>query len=113
MTDAKPVFDAIVRNLLRLFGTRYAVVQLLQDGIIRLPAVDGEPGFEKLINYYPRPLDGATMGGLAMLSKKIVQFSPIIGNPAAPPKNLRVNSDLIPRFLPRWFEVTKYLVQSA
>ena len=85
MTDAKPVFDAIVRNLLRLFGTRYAVVQLLQDGIIRLPAVDGEPGFEKLINYYPRLLDGATMGGLAMLSKKIVQFSPIIGNPAAPP----------------------------
>ena len=85
MTDAKPVFDAIVRNLLRLFGTRYAVVQLLQDGIIRLPAVDGEPGFEKLIDYYPRPLDGATMGGLAMLSKKIIQFSPIIGNPAAPP----------------------------
>ena len=33
MTDAKPVFDAIVRYLLRLFGTRYAVVQLLQDGI--------------------------------------------------------------------------------
>jgi GAF domain-containing protein len=85
MTDAKPVFDAIVRNLLRLFGTRYAVVQLLEDGIIRLPAVDGEPGFEKLIDYYPRPLDGTTMGGLAMLSKQIVQFSPIIGNPAAPP----------------------------
>src|SRR5262249_21377516 len=41
MTDAKPVFDAIVRNLLRLLGTRYAVVNLLQDGIIRLPAVDG------------------------------------------------------------------------
>src|SRR5262249_9528497 len=85
MTDAKPVFDAIVRNLLRLLGTRYAVVQLLQDGMIRLPAVDGEPGFEKLIDYCPRPLDGTTMGGLAMLSKQIVQFSPIIGNPAAPP----------------------------
>jgi GAF domain-containing protein len=86
MTDAKPVFDAIVRNLLRLLGTRYAVVNLLQDGIIHLPAVDGEPGFEKLIDYYPRPLDGTTMGGLAMLSKQIVQFSPIIGNPAAPTK---------------------------
>ena len=47
MTDAKPVFDAIVRNLLRLFGTRYAVVQLLQNGIIRLPAVDGEPEYSR------------------------------------------------------------------
>src|SRR5262249_54102097 len=93
MTDAKPVFDAIVRNLLRLLGTGYAVVQLLQDGIIRLPAVDGEPGFEKLIDYYPRPLDGTTMGGLAMLSKQIVQFSPIIGNPAAPPATQKFASE--------------------
>src|SRR6202521_2329816 len=29
MTDTKPVFEAIVRNLLRLFGTRFAVVQTL------------------------------------------------------------------------------------
>jgi two-component system NtrC family sensor kinase len=33
MTDSKPVFDAIVRNLLRLFGTRFATVQLLKDGM--------------------------------------------------------------------------------
>src|SRR5262249_32264415 len=66
---------------------------LLQDGIIRLPAVDGEPGFEKLIDYYPRPLDGTTMGGLAMLSKQIVQFSPIIGNPAAPPATQKFASE--------------------
>ena len=32
-TDAKPVFDAIVRNLRRLFGTRLAMVQILKDGI--------------------------------------------------------------------------------
>ena len=44
MTDAKPVFDAIVRNLLRLFGTRFAVVQVLHDGIIHMPAADGQPG---------------------------------------------------------------------
>ena len=84
MTDAKPVFQAIVRNLLRLFGTRFAVVQLLQDGIVHMPAADGQPGFERLIDYYPRPIDGTTIGGVAMLSKQIVQFSPIIGNPAAP-----------------------------
>src|SRR5215510_3681365 len=29
MTDTKPVFDAIVRNLLRLFGARWAFVQVL------------------------------------------------------------------------------------
>jgi signal transduction histidine kinase len=85
MTDTKPVFDAIVRNLLRLFGTRFAVVQLFQDGMVHVPAVDGEPGFEKLIERYPRPLDDSTVGGLTMLSRQTVQFSPVLGNPAAPP----------------------------
>src|SRR5262249_57468675 len=31
MTETKPVFNAIVRNLLRLFGTRFAILQLLPD----------------------------------------------------------------------------------
>ena len=84
MTDAKPVFDAIVRNLLRLFGTRFAVVQVLHDGIIHMPAADGQPGFERLVDRYPRPIDASTVGGQAMLTKRIVQFSPIIGNPEAP-----------------------------
>jgi GAF domain-containing protein len=47
MTDPKPVFDAIVRNLLRLFGTRFAAVNLLNNGFIEMPAADGAPGFEK------------------------------------------------------------------
>ncbi len=84
MTDTRPVFDAIVRNLLRLFGTRFAVVQILRDGIVDMPAVDGEPGFEKLIERYPRPLDESTVGGQAMLSKRTVQYSPVVDNPAAP-----------------------------
>jgi signal transduction histidine kinase len=84
MTDTKPVFDTIVRNLLRLFGTRFAVVQTLYDGIVQMPAVDGEPGFERLIDHYPRPIDNDTAGGRAMLSKQSVQFSPVRGNPAAP-----------------------------
>ena len=42
ITDTKPVFDAIVRNLLRLFGTRFAAITLLQDGLIYMPAVAGE-----------------------------------------------------------------------
>ena len=84
LTSTKPVFEAIVRNLLRLFGTRFAVVQLLHDGMIHMPAVDGEPGFERLIEHYPRPLDDSTGGGRAMLSKQTIYFSPVLGNPAAP-----------------------------
>src|SRR5947207_7980355 len=41
MMDTKPVFDAIVRNLLRLFGTSFAAVQLLHDGMIEMRAIDG------------------------------------------------------------------------
>ena len=84
MTDTKPVFDAIVRNLLRLFGTRFAVVQTLHDGMIEMPAVQGDPGFEKLIERYPRPLADDTVGGQAMLLKQTIQFFPVLGNPAAP-----------------------------
>jgi signal transduction histidine kinase len=85
MTDTKPVFDAIVRNLLRLFGTRFAVVQTLHDGMVEMPAVQGDPGFERLIERYPRPLANDTVGGQAMLLKQTVQFFPVLGNPAAPP----------------------------
>jgi len=48
MTDPKPVFDVIVRNLLRLFGTCFATIQLLHDGIVEMSAVGGEPGIEKI-----------------------------------------------------------------
>jgi signal transduction histidine kinase len=85
MTDTKPVFDAIVRNLLRLFGTRFAVVQTLHDGMVEMPAVQGDPGFERLIERYPRPLADDTVGGQAMLLKQTIQFFPVLGNPEAPP----------------------------
>ena len=85
MADTKPVFDAIVRNLRRLFGTRFAVVQLLRDGIISMPVADGDPGFEKLMENYPRPLDDATAGGVTMLTKQVHQCAPVVGNPDAPP----------------------------
>jgi signal transduction histidine kinase len=84
IADSKPVFDAIVRNLLRLFGTRFAVVQLLRDGKIEIAAVEGETGFEKLFEHYPRPIDDRTMGGHVMLSGEVLQVTPVLGNPAAP-----------------------------
>ena len=83
-TDAKPVFDAIVRNLLRLFGTSFASVQLLRGGTIELPAADGAPGIERITETYPRPLDDATVGGQAMLTKQVVQYSPVVGNRRVP-----------------------------
>jgi len=93
MTNAKPVFDAIVRNLLRLFGTRFAVVQLLHDGMVHIPALDGEPGFERLANRYPRPLDDTTAGGRAMLSKQVVHWAPVLGNPATPTATVQAAQD--------------------
>src|SRR5215210_3617860 len=83
-SDAQPVFDAIVRNLMTLFSTRFAVVQLLDGGIVEMPAVGGDPGFEKIRDNYPRPLDRSTGGGIAMLEKRTVQLSPLIDNPDAP-----------------------------
>jgi hypothetical protein len=84
MTDTKPVFDAIVRNLLRLFGTSFATVQLLHDGMIHMAALDGLPGFEKLAAYYPLPFNDRSVTGRAMLSKQVVQIAPVVGSPAAP-----------------------------
>ena len=84
MTDTQPVFDAIVRNLLRLFPTSYAVVQLIQDGMIHMAALNGEPGFERLVAHYPLPLDDRTVTGRAMLSKQVVQFAQLVDNPDAP-----------------------------
>jgi signal transduction histidine kinase len=49
-----------------------------------MPAADGEPGFERLTQRYPRPLSDDTVGGLAILNKQTVQFHPVLDNPEAP-----------------------------
>jgi GAF domain-containing protein len=85
MTDTKPVFDAIVRNLSRLFGASYATVHFFQEGMLHLAAIDGEPGFEKLASYYPMPLNDRSVNGRVILTKQIFQVAPIVGNPASPP----------------------------
>jgi GAF domain-containing protein len=84
VTDAKPVFDAIVRNLQRLFGTRLAMVQILKDGMVHLASAELEE-YETLNRQFPRPLDDSTGGGRAMLAKQVLHFAPVVGNPAAPP----------------------------
>ena len=84
ITDTKPVFDAVVRNLRRLFGTRFAMVQVLKDGMAHLAAAAQDEEFETLKVQFPRPVDGSTASGRAMVSKQVVQLAPILGNPAAP-----------------------------
>ena len=86
ITDAKPVFDAIVRNLRRLLGTEFSVLTLLREATVELAAYQGNPGFAKIAEAFPRPLDDRLTSTRAMLSGKVEQFAPIIGNPNAPPE---------------------------
>ena len=85
ITDPQPVFDAILRNLLRLFGTRFAIVTLVRDGTLELVGITGEPGFERLAEYYPVPLDDRILPGKAILSGQTLQLVPVVGNPKTPP----------------------------
>jgi GAF domain-containing protein len=84
-TDTKPVFEAILRNLLSLFGTRFAIVVLVRDGMLELVGIKGEPGFEKLAERYPVPLNDATLPGRAILTGRTLQLAPVVGNRDAPP----------------------------
>jgi len=93
LTDSQPVFDSIVRNLLRLFGASTALVALLRDGMIHVGALGGEAGFEKMADRYPLPLDASTVPGRAMLSKHVVQLAPIIGNPDTPTASVQFARD--------------------
>src|SRR5262249_7921031 len=82
-TDTGPVFDAIVSNLLRLFGSSFAFVGLLRDGMIEVVGLKGESGFEKLAERLPVPLDARTHVGRSMLVGRTLQIVPIVGNPEA------------------------------
>src|SRR6185369_1796299 len=86
MTDAHPVFDAIARNLLRLFDTQFAIVALARDGKIELAGHQGALGFEKFDKHYPLPLDASTHVGRAILTGETSQVVPLIDNPEAPPR---------------------------
>ncbi|HEU4921689.1 MAG TPA: GAF domain-containing protein, partial [Burkholderiales bacterium] len=90
MTDTKPVFDAIVRNLMRLFGTGYAVVSLKRGEIFELGGFRGEPGFERLQDAYPMPVDGNTIIGEVLIEQRVAKYAPIAGNPAVPRRTVEI-----------------------
>ncbi|MFX8945880.1 hypothetical protein ABTN08_19615, partial [Acinetobacter baumannii] len=54
------------------------------DGMVEMRAVAGDPGFERILDRYPRPLADDTVGGLAVVLRHPVQFAPVIDNPDAP-----------------------------
>ncbi len=92
-TDVKPVLDAIVRNLLRLFGASTALVALLRDGMIHVGALGGEPGFERMAERYPLPLNDTSVPGRAMSSKHVIHLAPMIGNPDTPASSVKFARD--------------------
>ncbi len=94
VTDTKPVFDAIARNLRRLFGTRLCTVLVLKDGMIHLAAASDAQELERLKQQFPRSPDESSGAGRAMLSKQVLQFAPVLGNSAAPPTTQRAAREL-------------------
>ena len=94
ITDAQPVFDAIVRNLRRLFDTDLAMVQVVKGGMVHLAAAAHEHEFATINKLFPRPLDAETGSGRAMMLKQVVQYTPLEGNPSVPPATQRFARDL-------------------
>src|SRR5262245_41389258 len=84
-SDPSPVFDAIVRNLIRLFGTKYAVVTLIRAGKLELVGARGELGFDQLAAHYPVLVNNQTLAGKVIGAGKPIRLTPIIDNPESPP----------------------------
>jgi GAF domain-containing protein/HAMP domain-containing protein len=84
IADTKPVFDAIVRNVVRLLGTQYATVFMLRGDQLELAAAKGDAVSDgTYARSFPQPLDHRGLTGKALLSGKIMQLAPVIGNPEA------------------------------
>src|SRR6516164_8449174 len=85
--DAKPVFDAIVSNMLRLFRTQFTVVFLLRDEMLELAALKGNPEFEKrFVSAFPQPVNYATLTGQVLRTGKLIHLTPLIGNVESTPE---------------------------
>jgi GAF domain-containing protein/anti-sigma regulatory factor (Ser/Thr protein kinase) len=94
VTDAQPVFRTIVDNVLRLFGTRYAAVFLIRDDNLELAAARADADFErrqssafrKFRESFPQRVDYSGFTGKALLSGRVMQMVPVVGNPEATPQ---------------------------
>jgi len=89
--DAKPVFDAIVRNVLRLFRTEFTAVFLLRGEMLELAALKGHPDFEQhFVSAFPQPVNYATLTGQVLRTGKLIQLTPLIGNAESTPETERL-----------------------
>jgi GAF domain-containing protein len=90
--NAQPVFDAIVRNLRRLFGTAFSAVFLARGDKVDIAALDGEARFVSAArDAYPLSIDEQEMlAPLAIRRAQVLRICPIVGNPAAPAKTERL-----------------------
>ena len=93
----QPVFDAIVRNVLHLFDTRYAVVFLIRGAQLELAAVHGDESFrpgseaaQRFVKSFPQPIDWTSFTGQAMKAGEVRQLVPIVGNPEATPRAVQL-----------------------
>ncbi|HEX6266908.1 MAG TPA: GAF domain-containing protein [Burkholderiales bacterium] len=97
-SDAKPVFDAIVRCVPRLFATRYVAVFLVKGNELHLAASKGDVQYERrraavfrrFRDSFPQPIDWKGFTGRALRSGKVSQIAPIIGNPKATPQAVQL-----------------------
>ena len=94
IANTQPVFDAIVRNTIRLVGSRLAVVQLVNGDRLELGALQGHEGFERLRADFPGPLAGDSIAARAIRAGRPIQMVPIIGNPEAPERSQRLAEKL-------------------
>ena len=91
VTDTKPVFDAIARNVLRLFGTRYTAVFMLRGEMLELAALKGDPGFEEqFAAAFPQRVNPGTLTGKVLGTGQLIQVAPIIDNPQSSPEAIRL-----------------------
>ena len=93
IADTQPVFDAIVQSMRRLFGTRSALVALIQDGQFHLKAVGAtDPVYNaRMRAAFPVPIDDDdSLAPRALRSGRVLQLCPVMGNPDAPPRTARM-----------------------
>jgi GAF domain-containing protein len=91
VNNTKPVFDAIVSNVLRLFRTQFTAVFLLRGEMLELAALKGNADFERhFVGAFPQPVNYATLTGQVLRTGKLIHLTPLIGNAESTPETERL-----------------------
>ncbi|MEY4747833.1 MAG: hypothetical protein RIQ60_47 [Pseudomonadota bacterium] len=87
VSDAQPVYEAILKACDRLFESFHMGINLVgEDGLVRLVAqrgeVDDRTGFEAV---FPYRLDRASSTGTAVLEQRVMHYADVLNDPDVPP----------------------------